>query len=156
MGFWAIPARIIIYLLMMKAVISQLGMSVMTQVYLWPSGFDAIAVTFFITGTITRLRDYKIRELETKGDLQYIALLKPLTAILRVLMATSAALMLASSAGFNISTIVAGLGMGSLAVALAAQKFLENMFSAMETGCPFSTCPLRKSHASKTQLTIHR
>ena len=39
--------------------------------------------------------------------------------------------MWASDAGFNISTIVAGLGVGSLEVALAAQKTLENVIGAI-------------------------
>ena len=129
--FWAIPARLVIYLLLMRVVISQLGLSLMTQVYLQSSGVDYIVITIAIAGTITLLRDYKIRELEAKGDLQYIALLKPLTVIVKILVFITAILMWASHAGFNVSTIIAGLGVGSLAVALAAQKTLENVIGAI-------------------------
>ena len=41
-----------------------------------------------------------------------------------------AALVWAHNAGFNISTLIAGLGVGSLAIALAAQRTMENVIGA--------------------------
>jgi MscS family membrane protein len=82
-------------------------------------------------GLISLVRDYNIRRLERAGNRQYVALLKPFTTIVKFVALTIIALVWAERAGYNMSTIIAGLGVGSLAVALAAQKTLENVIGAI-------------------------
>ena len=82
-----------------------------------------------IIGLITLWRDYKIRQLEISGHLHLAALLKPIVLITKIIVAVVAALVWAHNAGFNISTLIAGLGVGSLAIALAAQRTMENVMA---------------------------
>jgi MscS family membrane protein len=77
------------------------------------------------------LRDYQIRKMQYAGNTQYVALLKPFTTMAKVLVVTIICLYWANTAGYDMSTILAGLGVGSLAVALAAQKTLENLIGAV-------------------------
>ncbi len=128
--FWAIPMRLIAYVLLFRFTIQHLGLSVSAKVYLQSSPLEYIAGTVFITGLITLWRDYKFRKLESAGDTHYIALLKPMVLIIKILVFITAVLVWAHNAGFNISTIIAGLGVGSLAVALAAQRTMENVIGA--------------------------
>jgi MscS family membrane protein len=51
--------------------------------------------------------------------------------IVKLLLLLAAVLMVVSSWGYNTSTILAGLGVGGLAVALAAQKTIENLFGGI-------------------------
>jgi MscS family membrane protein len=51
--------------------------------------------------------------------------------VLNVLVIVVAVLVSLSILGFDISTVVAGLGIGSIAIAFAAQKTLENLFGGM-------------------------
>ncbi len=51
--------------------------------------------------------------------------------ILNVLVVVVAGLVILSILGFDISTVVAGLGIGSIAIAFAAQKTLENLFGGI-------------------------
>ena len=51
--------------------------------------------------------------------------------ILKALLVVAAGLVMLSILGFNITTAVAGLGIGSLAVAFAAQKTLENLLGGI-------------------------
>ena len=128
--FWAIPMRLIIYVLLFRQVIQHLGLSVSAKVYLQSSPLEYIAITTLLTGLITLWRDYKFRRLEASGDTHLVALLKPMVLIIKIIVVVTAALMWAHNAGFNISTLIAGLGVGSLAVALAAQRTMENVIGA--------------------------
>ena len=109
----------------------QLALSLAARVYLNSSGVDYIAFSILIMGLMSLIRDYNIRRLERAGNRQYVALLKPFTTILKFLVLMVIALIWADRAGYNMSTIIAGLGVGSLAVALAAQKTLENVIGAI-------------------------
>ena len=51
--------------------------------------------------------------------------------VLKMLIAVLAAVTVLSSWGYNTTTILAGLGVGGLAVALAAQKTIENLFGGV-------------------------
>jgi len=95
------------------------------------SGVGYIAYTVLFMGAISLLRDYQIRKLQYAGKAQGAALLRPMTTIVKVFLITIIALVWADSAGYNMSTILAGLGVGSLAVALAAQKTMENIIGAV-------------------------
>ena len=128
--FFKAPMRLIIYVLLFRAVINQLGLSITARVYLQSSPLEYLASTVLIIGLITLWRDYKIRQLEISGNLHLAALLKPIVLITKIIVAVVAALVWAHNAGFNISTLIAGLGVGSLAIALAAQRTMENVIGA--------------------------
>ncbi len=64
-----------------------------------------------------------------KND-QSLAVVRPLITIFKILTVLIIILSWFEKAGYNVATILTGLGIGSLAVALAAQKTLENVFGA--------------------------
>jgi MscS family membrane protein len=82
-------------------------------------------------GIISLIRDYNIRRLQRTGQESFAALLGPITKMVKVVVVLIIALVWAEDAGYNMTTILAGLGVGSLAVALAAQKTLENLIGAI-------------------------
>ncbi len=51
--------------------------------------------------------------------------------LLKVLVGTLAILVILAIFGFNLTTVLAGLGIGGIAIALAAQKTLENLFGGI-------------------------
>jgi MscS family membrane protein len=106
-------------------------MSLTARILLESSGLNYIAYTILLMGLLSLARDYQIRKMQHAGNAQYVALLKPFTTIVKVFAVTIIALFWAKSAGYDMSTIIAGLGVGSLAVALAAQKTLENVIGAI-------------------------
>ncbi|EED32194.1 small-conductance mechanosensitive channel [gamma proteobacterium NOR5-3] len=123
--------RIFLFLAIFRLLMDQLALSLTARVYLNSSGLDFVAVSILILGAISLLRDYNIRRLERAGNRQYVALLKPFTTIVKLVVLLVIGLIWAERAGYNMSTIIAGLGVGSLAVALAAQKTLENVIGAI-------------------------
>ena len=129
--FLRVPLRLILYVMLIRIVIANLGLSVIAKAYLQSSPLEYLVAVILAFGLLNVYRDFKIRQLELQGDVEYVALIKPVVVILRIVIATTAALMWADQAGFNVSTLIAGLGVGSLAVALAAQKTLENVIGAI-------------------------
>ena len=129
--FFRGPARFFVFIFIARILMNQLGLSLTARVYLESSGVDYVAYTVLLLGLLSLVRDYQIRQMEYAGNAHYAALLKPLTTITKVFVVIILALIWADQAGYNMSTIIAGLGVGSLAVALAAQKTLENVIGAI-------------------------
>ena len=81
----------------------------------------------FVTVWTRRMRR-RITAPEDRGGLSLTLLLH---RIMKVAIVTVAMFSILCLAGFNLSTALAGLGIGGIAVALAAQKTIENLFGGI-------------------------
>ena len=94
-----------------------------------------IILTIAATWAIIRIVDYYLdryaHRVRDSGRLGAVALLKPLKNLVRIVIGITALLVILDNVGFRVTTIIAGLGVGSLAVALAAQKTLEDVIGAI-------------------------
>ena len=66
-----------------------------------------------------------------KPDATVLSALTPIRFISMLVIASVVALIVLDNAGVNVTALVAGLGIGGLAVALAAQKILGDLFGAV-------------------------
>ncbi|TGE84272.1 mechanosensitive ion channel family protein [Pseudoalteromonas sp. KS88] len=62
---------------------------------------------------------------------QAVYLLRPMSNVFKVIIMIMAILIWFENLGFNATTLIAGLGIGGLAIALAAQKTVENIIGAI-------------------------
>jgi MscS family membrane protein len=129
--FFHRPLRIFLFIVITERLIEQLGLSLKQRVLLNSSGVDYFAWTVLLLGIISLVRDYHIRRLQGLGQDNYTALLRPITNMVKVALVIVVLLVWADNAGYNMTTILTGLGVGSLAVALAAQRTLENLIGAI-------------------------
>jgi small-conductance mechanosensitive channel len=90
-----------------------------------------VVVTFFIVRLITSTLDYSIISYAAKQEEadQKAKQLKSISALARIIIWGVGLVFLLDNLGFDISAVVAGLGIGGIAVALAAQTILGDLFS---------------------------
>ena len=123
--------RFFLFLFIARHLIGYLGLSLTARVYLESVGFDYIAYTVLFLGIMSLVRDYNVRKMEHQGKAHFAALLRPFTTIAKFVVILLIVLFWADQAGYDMTTVLAGLGVGSLAVALAAQKTMENVIGAI-------------------------
>jgi MscS family membrane protein len=97
-----------------------------------------LGVTFMAT-TIGRW----VRTLERRGSTERIALVRLTGRLLQATAIVLGFLILLGAVGFNLTPVLAGLGVGGIAVALASQKTLENLFGGMMV---IGDSPIRVGH----------
>jgi MscS family membrane protein len=116
-----------------RVLASYLGLPLLPRVYYHRTTAVAMAIGFFwfllrITGiTMQRLRAHAIGAGRVgTGSLMVLG-----ERLLKVAIIAAATLAILGTFGFNLTTVLAGLGIGGLAIAFAAQKTLENLFGGV-------------------------
>ena len=84
---------------------------------------------FFAATNLTR--DILTDRMRSQGRAGAAVVLSPLSNAAKLLIAISATLIYMDKIGINITTVLAGLGVGGVAVALALQKPMEDVFGAI-------------------------
>jgi len=122
--------RAFLYLLVVRTGVQELGLSLKARVIIESAGGLYLIWALFLIGSVDIAQQLNARRLEQRGRAYVIALTKPIAVTTKILIFIVCSLMWAENAGYNMSTIIAGLGVGSVAVALAAQKTFENVIGA--------------------------
>lgn len=126
--FIRIPLRLFLFFTFINLSIGSLGLSVDTRVWLESGILNYLAGIFLALGAIELVMAIVINK--SGKNKQSLAVIRPLVTILKIVTVIIIILSWFEKAGYNVATILTGLGIGSLAVALAAQKTLENVFGA--------------------------
>lgn len=122
------PLRMFLFFTGVQWAVGFLGLSISAQVWIDTGTLGYLASVFLVLGIIEFcFAMYISRKAQSVNS---IAIMRPLVTTLKIVAVISVALSWFDNAGFSISTILTGLGIGSLAIALAAQKTLENVFGA--------------------------
>ena len=129
--FVAWPVRFLLWLLLEQVGLSFIGLSMTVRTLF---RFDPV-LPFVMTWTALRLVDLLVfwwgERLRRSGREDAIVLLRPARTAIRITLVTAAVLFWLDNIGLKISTLLAGLGVGGLAVALAAQDTLKNLLGSI-------------------------
>jgi len=90
-----------------------------------------IVTVWVLWALSSMMRDIASGRLEAQGRPGAALLLRPLTNAVKLVIVVAGILVWLDNLGFSITTILAGLGVGGIAVALALQKPLEDVFGAI-------------------------
>jgi MscS family membrane protein len=95
------------------------------------SALAIVAITWLFLRAFDVLSDRFERQLGEHRHLRAMTVVPLLRRTLKVFVAVIAFIAALQNFGFNVTGLIAGLGVGGLAVALAAQKTVENVFGSV-------------------------
>jgi MscS family membrane protein len=129
--FVAWPVRFLLWLMLEEVGLSFIGLSMTVRTIF---RFDPV-LPFVMAWTAIRLVDLIVfwwgERLRRSGREEAIVLLRPARTAIRVILVIVAVLFWLDNIGLKVSTLLAGLGVGGLAVALAAQDTLKNLLGSV-------------------------
>lgn len=102
--------------------------SVVHTIYVLAISFIVLYFTFRIIDIVALYVNKKAKDVNSSIDEQIASLI---IKSLRMLVVTVGLLSILNNFGYNITSLVAGLGLGGLAMALAAQTTLSNLFGSV-------------------------
>lgn len=89
-----------------------------------------IVITYYFIRGIGILIDHYIRIKEKDGKAHEAAVIRLTSRIIKITLWIIAVIFILSNLGLNISSLIAGLGIGGIAIALALQNVLGDVFSS--------------------------
>jgi MscS family membrane protein len=127
------PLRLAVALLVFRAGTLPLGLP--DRAYTLLGALLGVASIFAVAWALGRMVDLIAEEIRHRlvedEQLGGVALVNPGRHAVKVLIGVIAAVAAVDNLGFDVTALVAGLGVGGLAVALAAQKTVENLFGGV-------------------------
>ena len=127
------PIRLAIAVLIFRTGLVPLGLGVETMALLSAifSAFLIVAVTWLLIRVTDVLSSIAEEQLVERGQMSTTVLVPPGRKAVKVIILLFALVAILSNFGFNVAALLASLGVGGIAVALAAQKTIENLFGGI-------------------------
>ncbi len=125
------PIRIVLWILFIRATASYIGVSATGRSLFRAGPLLTIALAWAAIRLVDLVFDLWAERLQKKGEESAAVLVQPVRKIAKGIVVLFAALLWLDNIGFNVSTLLAGLGVGGIAVALAAQDTLKNFFGSV-------------------------
>ncbi len=125
------PLGFFVYIVLLREFMLSLGLSVKARAL-----FDSVVLVYaayiFLTLGIIELIAGHIRQrMQNSKHPEAQVIVRPVSAVVKMLSVAVLVVMGLDNAGYDVTTIIAGLGVSSVAIALAAQKTLENLIGAI-------------------------
>ncbi|MEE2729798.1 MAG: mechanosensitive ion channel family protein [Pseudomonadota bacterium] len=125
----AVPMPWFVFFKLTQLGVGELGLSVKARIYLNEAALGYIATVFLLLAAIEFFTALFLSR--TANQRYWSGIIRPIRTILKIIAIIVVLVLWLTESGYDINTILAGLGIGSLALALAAQKTLENMIGAI-------------------------
>jgi len=125
------PLRFLVWVLIITSLKDLLSPTVAMQAMLNASTLTIIAFAWILVRFFDFYIEHLIHKFQEKDKTGVIVLLRPLTKLVRVVIIVTALLVWLDNIGFKITTLMAGLGVGGIAIALAAQAIFADIIGAI-------------------------
>jgi MscS family membrane protein len=124
------PARWLLVVIIGKNWLDIIHPSLETRALINAGTVQTIVVTWLIIQAVDIILGYWNKKLIRMNREHATVLLRPVATAVKIIIILVALLVWLDNIGYKVSTLLAGLGIGGLAVALAAQKSIENLIGA--------------------------
>jgi len=125
------PVLALAVLLLGKSLLHSLGLGATAQKVEQAGTVETIIFAWLLFSLIDLARAKRREKYLAQGRTDAAVLGRPMANALKLLIVLGAFLVWLTNAGVNISTVLAGLGIGGVAVALALQKPIEDLLGAI-------------------------
>ena len=123
--------RIILWLLLIRAGVHIIGLSVTMRSIMQVGTFTTIAFIWAAMRFMNLSFDWWISRLRKSGQESTIVLLSPTKTVFKTVIVIIGIVIWLDNIGYDVATLLAGLGVGGIAVALAAQDTLKNFLGSI-------------------------
>ena len=138
--FIARPVRFLIMVIIIRLLFEMISPSVALRAILEAKTLLIIAFAWVVMGTAGLILGKIGDRMKHMGRQDAVVMLRPTSTAINVVILLVAVTVWLDNLGFKVTTLMAGLGVGSIAVALAAQKSIENLIGAVTI---FAAQPVR-------------
>jgi MscS family membrane protein len=128
--FFTGPARWLAILTIVGVWNNVIHPSLETRALIRAGTLQTIVVIWLLLQVVNIIRSYWHDKLIRDNREHATVLLRPAATAIKIIIVLAASLVWLDNIGYKVSTLLAGLGIGGLAVALAAQKSIENLIGA--------------------------
>ena len=125
------PIPTLIFVLTGASVLNSLGLGVTAGRVFQGGTVVTLVIVWLLFASINLVRDLYAQYLQARGRESGLMLLRPVTSTAKVVVVLLAIVIWLDNIGVNVTALVAGLGVGGLAVALVLQKPLEDIMGAL-------------------------
>jgi MscS family membrane protein len=129
--FFVLPLALLGVNSVMNYVVADLGLGLSAQNLLESHTINTVLILWALLSFAGLMRDYYAKRLSEQGKEGATELLRPVTQAIMIILTLIVFLIWLTNTGFDITAILAGLGVGGIAVALALQKPMEDIFGAL-------------------------
>ncbi len=105
--------------------------SLATQAFVNGGTLYYLVILWVLIRLVGLFREYWSSKLLARGREQSVVLLRPLLTAFNILLVFVVLVVWLDNIGFSVTTVLAGLGIGGIALALATQKSIENFIGAL-------------------------
>jgi MscS family membrane protein len=125
------PLRILIMVLIFRSTFDLIAPTLVARALFEARTFLIIAVVWVLLGFVDLIMFGIAERMKKQGHADAVVLLRPATTIIKLTLIFIGIVSWLDNIGYEVTTLVAGLGIGGLAVAFAAQRTLENLIGSI-------------------------
>ena len=125
------PLRFLIAVLLVRGLMGLTGLSLVVQALTQAATLVFVALAWLGLRLLDLFAQRIARYLEARGVVGTIILIKPAASLFKLVILIGAGLLWLDNLGFKVTTLLAGISISGIAVALASQKSIENIFGAV-------------------------
>jgi MscS family membrane protein len=129
--FMSGPLGFFIYIVVLREFMLDLGLSLKARAIFDSVLLAYLAYIFLVLGIIDLLAARVRRNFLKSDHPEAVVIVQPISTAAKMICISVLIIMGMDNAGYDVTTIIAGLGVSSIAIALAAQKTLENLIGAI-------------------------